>query len=352
MAKGKRLKRVLLSLLVVLVLVAASIGGITYSWTYTPHGRLDYTAAIISKLASWSTEPLEISPQAREASREMDSMVSSSDALAEGVRSEDRMIPRPDGSLLPIRIYWPESPEPLPLYLDIHGGGWWMGDGYPLHVANSHFAKRAGVILVSVEYRLVPEYVFPAQLDDSSTALAWMQANAATIGGDPDRLAVGGGSAGGNLAAALAIRTRDEGGPKISFQFLFVPATDICGSRHWPSFDEMGDDYMLKVSGVHDMIAAYVPDPAMRTLPTASPLLAADHAGLPPALVVTAQFDPLRDQGEAYAHALKAAGVPVTLHRENGSIHGFVGSPDRMNRIYDMGADAVHKALLIEEDAP
>jgi acetyl esterase len=124
-----------------------------------------------------------------------------------------------------------------------------------------------------------------------------------------------------------------------------VPATDLSDIHHWKSFDETGDNYMLKVSGVRDMIDAYVPDPGMRTLPTVSPLLAHDHAGLPPALVVTAQFDPLRDQGEAYAKALEIAGVPVTLHRENGGIHGFVGSPERMDRMYNMGADAVHKAL-------
>jgi len=331
-----------LSLLIII------LAGITYSWTYTDHGRLDYMPAVLSKMAAWNDAPLEMTPEARAQIREMSASMVAEGAFAPGVRYEDRNIPRPDGSLLPIRLYWPAEAEgqgALPIYLDIHGGGWWMGDGYPMHDMNSHFANRSQAIVVSVEYRLTPEHPFPVQLDDCETALRWLHDNAASLGVDPTRLAVGGGSAGGNLAAALAIKMRDEAGPDIGFQFLYVPATDLSDTTDWASFAEMGDDYSLKVSGIHQMIAAYTPNAADQLLPTASPLLAEDLSGLPPALVVTALFDPLRDQGEAYAQALQAAGVPTVLHREEGSIHGFMGSPDRMQRIYDMGADAVHAAL-------
>jgi len=345
MAKGGWVRKTLKIAVGTVLLLVVIVGGVTYSWTFTPLGRLDYNAALMSKLSSWNTEPLVISAQAREQTREMMASFVTSDPVAEDVRFEDREIPRADGTMLPIRIYWPEGDGPLPMYLDIHGGGWWMGDGYPLHAKNTHFSARAGAIVISVEYRLVPEYVYPAQLDDCETALRWFVDNAASIGGDPNRIAVGGGSAGANLAAGLAIKMRDEGGPDIAFQFLNVPVTDLSNQTKWQSFEEMGDDYALKVSGIDVMIDAYVPIKEDRLLPTVSPLLDDDLSGLPPALIVTAQFDPLRDQGEAFAHALIAAGVPTTLHREPGSVHGFMGSPDRMDRIYTMAADAVRAAL-------
>ena len=328
--------------LAVLVLVAA---GISYSWTFTPLGRLDYGAAVIAKLASWQSGPMEMTPEARRTANKYTALALPDVAEAPLARIEDREISGPDGVEIPVRIYWPDVPGPLPLYLDIHGGGWWMGDGFPFHDVTRSFAAQAEVIVISVDYRLAPEHPYPAALDDCHAALVWMRESAAALGGDPERIAVGGGSAGGNLAAALALRVRDEGGPKISFQYLNVPATDLSDTRQWPSYREAGDDYMLKVSGVQQMIAAYVPDPALRSSPYVSPLLAQDHKGLPPALVVTALFDPLRDQGEAYARKLEEAGVPVRLHREEGALHGFLGSPGRFLSINAMAAEAVREAL-------
>jgi acetyl esterase len=209
----------------------------------------------------------------------------------------------------------------------------------------THFAVGAEAIVVSVDYRLAPEDPYPAALDDCYAVLLWLHEHGAELGGDPERIAVGGGSAGGNLAAAVALKARDLGGPPLRFQYLLVPATDLSGTRNWSSFEETADAYVLKVSGIAQMIDRYVPDPALRSSPYVSPLLAEDLSGLPPALVVTNLFDPLRDQGEAYAERLREAGVPVTLHREPGSLHGFIGSPDRAARVQAMAAGKVRAAL-------
>jgi acetyl esterase len=246
---------------------------------------------------------------------------------------------------VPIRIYWPEADGALPLYLDIHGGGWWMGDGFPFHAVMTRFAAEAQAIVVSVDYRLAPEHPYPAALDDCYAVLLWMHEHAADLGGDAERIAVGGGSAGGNLAAAIALRARDARGPRLRFQNLLVPVTDLSGTNQWASYAETGDDYVLTVSGMRQMVAHYVPDPAQRTSPYVSPLLADDLTGLPPALVVTALFDPLRDEGEAYGERLREAGVAVTIHREPGALHGFMGSPERMARVQTMAAARVRAAL-------
>jgi acetyl esterase len=336
----RTLRRVAVGLLA--ALFAAAV--FSYSWTYTPIGRLDYPAAVIAKLASWQSGPPELTPDARRAANQQVARMLSGLEEAPLARIEDRQIVGRDGQRIPVRIYWPEATGPLPLYLDIHGGGWWMGDGFVFHPVTAAFAAATQAIVVSVDYRLAPEHPFPAALDDCAAVLDWMHANAAELGGDPDRIAIGGGSAGGNLAAALALRTRDEGGPKLAFQFLFVPATDLSESAQWPSYTEAGDAYLLKVSQMGLMFGAYVPDPGERENPYVSPLYADDLSGLPPALVVTAHFDPLRDQGEAYALELEAAGVPVQLHREY-ALHGMVGSLDRAQRVQAMAADAVRAAL-------
>ena len=143
----------------------------------------------------------------------------------------------------------------------------------------------------------------------------------------------------------MAIKVRNEGGPRIAFQALIVPATDLSSTRTWHSYDEAGEGYVLTVENIEAMIAAYVPDPEVRLHPHVSPLLEGELGGLPAALVVTAQFDPLRDQGEAFATRLEAAGVPVARHREPGALHGFIGSPGRARAVQARLAAAVRNAL-------
>ena len=161
---------------------------------------------------------------------------------------------------------------------------------------------------------------------------------------------MGGSSAGGNLSAALALKMRDEQGPKIVFQYLSVPATDLSDTREWVSYDQAASGYVLTVEGIRGMAEAYAPSPAERMNPYVSPLLEGDLSGLPPALVVTALFDPLRDQGEAYATRLEAAGVPVELIRED-ALHGLLGSPERARRIQGVAAASIRKAFT-QEAAP
>lgn len=320
----------------------------TYSWTYTPIGRLDYVPAVMARLSSWSSQEAELTPEARSAANRMVVNMMAGETLPIA-RMEERTISA-NGVDIPVRIYWPDIEKTLPLYLDIHGGGWWMGEGFIFEDRSIELAIAAQVIVVSVDYRLAPEHPFPAALDDSWAALNWLYDNAESLGGDPERIAVGGGSAGGNLAAAVALRARDEGHPKLLFQYLLVPATDLSDTTQWASFEEAGDDYVLKVGGIETMLAAYVPNIVDRLNPYVSPLLATDHSGLPPALVVTAHFDPLRDQGKAYAEALARAGVDVRLHQEPASLHGFMGSPDRAKRIGAMAAEAIKQALSAGAD--
>ncbi len=330
-------------------MLVGALAAVTYSWTFTRIGRLDYSAALIAKMASFQGGAVELTPEARSQANAYTARLLPDYPLDDHVRVEDRRIPTPDGAEIPIRIYIPEKIEGEgipPFYLDIHGGGFWMGDGFLFHDAMVDFAARTKAIVVSVDYRLAPEHPFPTPLDDCHTALVWIAEQGASLGGDPTRIAIGGASAGGNLSAALALRVRNEGGPKIAFQYLLVPGTDLSGTREWHSIDEAGEGYVLTVSGMDQMIAAYVPDPRERINPYVSPLLAGDLAGLPPALVVTALFDPLRDQGEAYARRLQDAGVTVELHREAGALHGFLGSPDRARRVQAMAAEAVRAALV------
>jgi acetyl esterase len=239
------------------------------------------------------------------------------------VEIRDVVYPGPAGEL-PLRVYVPSGPGPFPVVVWIHGGGFWMGDDLPLwDGACSAVARDVGAVVASVGYRLAPENPFPAAVDDSWAALRFAAAEAPAWRGDPSRIAVMGGSAGGNLAAVMALRARDEGGPALVHQVLVVPAvTADDGATESRRLFAAG----YGLDGVAQMVAAYLPNPADRARPWASPLLAERFDGLPPALILTAEFDPLRDEGERYAEQLRAAGVPVTLHRYPGTIHGFLGS--------------------------
>lgn len=246
-------------------------------------------------------------------------------APEEVFRVEDRSIPGPAGSL-PIRLYWPEqTAKALPILVYYHGGGFVLCNLDTHDSVCRSLARRSGCLTISVAYRLSPETKLPGAVDDAYAAVAWVSANATQLGGDPGRMAVGGDSAGGNLAAAVALLARDRGGPRIAFQLLIYPATDAGRSpERYPSCREFSDGYFL-TRELREWFARNQTDGGTDLSdPRISPLLAGDHSGLPPAYVLTAGFDPLRDEGKAYARALAAAGVPVEYRCYETTIHGFL----------------------------
>ena len=185
-----------------------------------------------------------------------------------------------------------------------------------------HVVRDVGCVVVSVDYHLAPEHKFPIPLDDCYAATTWVIDHAAELAVDPERVAVGGGSAGGNLAAAVALMARDRGGPKLLFQVLDVPVID--SRMKTPSMEENAQGYMLTKAWVQQAWDHYLRAPDDARNPYASPAFAEDQSGLPPALVMTAEYDPLRDEGEEYGRRLQAAGVPATVSRYDGMVHGFI----------------------------
>ena len=256
----------------------------------------------------------------------------------EVARVEDHKIPGPAGQI-PIRIYSPAGAAPFPLLVFYHGGGWVIGDLDTHDNACRSFTNRAGCVTLAVDYRLAPENKFPAAVEDCYQATAWAAEHAREFGADPARIAVGGDSAGGNLAAVVSLLARDRRRPAIKFQLLIYPATD--GALDTNSHKTF-TDYFLTDKAVKHLWGSYLRDDADRTDPLASPSLAKSHKGLPPALIITAEFDPLRDEGEAYGEKLRAAGVPVSVTRYDGMIHGFFTMPG----VLDQGKRAVDEAAL------
>ena len=239
----------------------------------------------------------------------------------EPVGSVDNLaVPGPGGEI-PVRVYTPEQSGLLPVLVYFHGGGWVVGDLETHDALCRQLTNAASCMVVSVDYRLAPENKFPAAAEDAYAATQWVAENAATIGGDPDRIAVGGDSAGGNLAAAVVLMARDRGGPRLVHQLLIYPATD--GACDTVSCRENGQGYLLTLDMMQWFWNHYLSTDADRHNPYAAPSRAPDLRGLPPALVITAEFDPLRDEGEAYAARLRAPGVAVQLKRYDGMIHGF-----------------------------
>jgi acetyl esterase/lipase len=250
------------------------------------------------------------------------------------LRTENRTVGYGDLTDIPVRIYWPPvtSKSGLPVVVFYHGGGFALGD-LDTHdaVARAH-AVGAEAIVVSVDYRLAPEHPFPAGVEDCWAALQWVAEHAAEVGGDPNRIAVAGDSAGANLAAVMAHRARDsaasddQGGVKLVFQLLWYPV--ITANLSLPSLTENADAPILDRNVIDAFMGWYLPgvdfsDPAVLP-PTVAPANAADFRGLPPAYIGTAEHDPLRDDGAVYAELLNAAGVPAELSNEPTLVHGFV----------------------------
>nr|WP_246467739.1 alpha/beta hydrolase [Allocatelliglobosispora scoriae] len=231
----------------------------------------------------------------------------------------DRDIPGPGGPL-PIRIYRPRAGT-LPVLVYLFGGGWTLGTVDTSDAVCRRLANATGAMVVAVGYRLAPEHKFPAPVHDCFAALQWVEANAFALDADTERIAIGGDSAGGNLAAAVTLLARDAGGPALVGQVLVYPTTDYHSQTE--SRRESQDPFLFNATSVDWYWNHYLADPADGSDPLASPLQAADLSGLPAALVITAEYDPLRDEGEAYARRLAEAGVPVELSRYDGMIHGF-----------------------------
>jgi len=244
-------------------------------------------------------------------------------------------IKRPDGTDLSVRIYVPNGPRPFGVCLYFHGGGWVLNSIDTHDDLVRRLAATSGCVFVNVEYRLAPEHKYPAAVEDAYTALCWVHEHAQEIGCDPRRIAVAGDSAGGNLAAAVCLMSRDRQGPKIGFQALIYPITDCDFER--PSYRENGEGFFLTRREMKWFWNHYVSSPEQMREPYASPLLASSLRDLPAAWILTAEYDPLRDEGEAYADALRAAGVDVTLHRYEGMIHAFVRRVEQF--------DTAHKVI-------
>jgi acetyl esterase len=260
--------------------------------------------------------------------------------------SQDVVLPGPAGEL-PARVYRPDVDGAVPTIVFLHGGGFVIGD---LDTHDDHcrlLCKEVGAVVLSVDYRLAPEHPFPAGFEDCLAATRWAAEHVDELGGDADRIAVAGDSAGGNLSAAVALAVR-EGGPRLAAQLLLYPAVDFVEDSGHASRIENAEGLFLTADDMRWFGDNYVPDAAHRTDPRASVLLATDLSGLPPAVVATAEYDPLRDEGEAYAAALEKAGVEVVARRYDGLIHGFFGlgpvSPGSQAAALELCADL--KALL------
>jgi len=257
------------------------------------------------------------------------------DALA---RVENLFSPGPAGDI-PLRLYATDHVGLRPALVYFHGGGFVFGNLDTHDAVCRAIAKASGAVVVAVDYRLAPEHKFPAAVDDSYAATKWVAANAERLGIDAHRIAVGGDSAGGNLATVIALRCRDAGGPALAAQVLIYPVTDV-STFETGSHRELAEGYFLTRAAMEWFTGHYLASADHKRHPEVSPLLAPNLSGLPPALIITAEFDPLRDEGEAYARRIQQAGVPVTVTRYPGMIHGFVS----MRGVLSGGRQAIQEA--------
>jgi len=313
--------------------------------------RLDPTVRkILDAVRKLDLPPLESLTPVEARQRVTETRADLSGAMEPLASIENLRIPGPGGEI-PLRIYTPEMRGGAGVVY-FHGGGWVVCDLDTHDVPCSAIAHRAGAVVVAVDYRLAPEHRFPAAVEDAWAALRWVAANSSRLGIDANQLCVCGDSAGGNLAAVMALKSRDENGPRIAFQALVYPVTDL-SSFETGSYDEFAEDHYLTRSMMQWFRNHYVADSDDARNPDASPLLARDLHGLPPALVITAECDPLRDEGEAYAKRLRDAGVEVTETRYAGMIHPFfslAGALPQALDAYQQIADAV-KAVGLRSSA-
>jgi acetyl esterase len=247
-------------------------------------------------------------------------------------------------SAIPVRIYEPEGERPHPICVLFHGGGWVLGNLDCYDNVCTRLANRAECIVVSIDYRLAPEHPFPAAPRDCYAATKWAVANAGQLGGDPDRVAVAGDSAGGNLAAVVSLMARDRDGPEIAHQGLIYPAVNPAGLGMPDSYEENAEGYFLELASMEWFFERYIEREIDERNPYAFPLQARDLSDLPSATIVSAGFDPLRDEAYAYEERLADADVPVSHHHFEAMIHGFCSMTDELDAAED-GLDAIAEGL-------
>ena len=257
-----------------------------------------------------------------------------------------------------VRVYRPDAPGPRPAVAYAHGGGWVLGDLDTHDETCRYLSQALSAVVVAVDYRLAPEHPYPAAIDDYWAAVCWLAENAAELGADPGALAVVGDSAGGHLAAAATLRARAAGGPAIAVAALAYPVTDATmsiASDPLGSYVTRADGYGLSAASMAWFVDCYLPDPAARAWPDNAPLLAEDLSGLPPAVIATAEFDPLRDEGARYARRLSQAGVPVTWLPGDGLTHSFLRQTRQSRaaaRARRAFADAISATLAVRPARP
>jgi acetyl esterase len=309
----------------------------------------DSVKAYLDALAASGAPPVaELTPEeAREANRRTAAQLfGPADEVGSVV---DEVLPGPGGRL-PVRIYHPLGATPgMPALVYLHGGGWVVGGLHSHDGSCRALCARTPCVVVAVDYRLAPEHRFPAALDDAWAATAWVAEHGASIGVDPSRIAVGGDSAGGTLTAGVTFRARERGLP-LAFQLLVYPVTDHRFDT--ASYEACASGYGLTRAAMQWYWDLYLGPEGDGSAPEASPLRADDLAGLPPALVQTCEFDPLRDEGEAYGSRLAAAGVPATVSRHDGLIHGVFRMPGTVPAAWAMLEEAAAALRAAFASAP
>ena len=300
--------------------------------------------AFLDRLASSGAPPIEQLPvaEARVIRSEMIEAGGPEQSIAE---VQNRTVPGPAGPIA-VRVYRPVKNDTLPALVYFHGGGFVICNLDTHDRQCRGLAKASGCAVIAVDYRLAPEHKYPAAVDDAYAATRYIAEHAAEFGVDPKRIAVGGDSAGGNLATVVCLLSRDRGGPPLRFQLLIYPLVDFYDES--PSMRQYSKDHFLTRESMDWFTENYLPGREAGLEPSASPTKAKDFKGLPPAMILTAECDPLRDQGEAYARKLQAAGVPVELKRYDGMIHPFFqfgGIIDTARVAMADAASAVRRAL-------
>jgi len=292
--------------------------------------------AVLDMMAAAGLPPIEQTTPAQ--ARELRAALRATFSAFAGAAPEPARVDDWTISGIPVRVYRPNLVKPLPILVYFHGGGWVLGDIEGYDPVCRALAMASGCIVASVEYRLAPEHPYPAALEDCYNVTKYIAENAQEFDADAERLAVGGDSAGGNLAAAVTLLAQETGGPEIQFQLLIYPATDY--SADTGSMQEFADGHFLTHAAMRWFWQQYAGGAENGLKYWISPLKATSLSGLPPAFVITAECDVLRDQGEAYAQRLEDAGVPVRLKRYDGAIHGFFN----MGGMLDTGKEAISDA--------